>query len=298
MTKDYKLVALYFFIFECNITVLRELNQRNTNNCCPEFTDVEVLTVYLWGLIHYQGNKKAIYQFTKDYWHSWFPALPTYKCFNERVNKLMNSQRVLIELILERLLLEDSLFRNLCIDSMPIVTCKGVRSGKVAPDLCDKSFNSSKNMWYWGVKLHILGYLRANKLPLPDQIEISNASAHDIKIAKYMLNSKENCNISADKAYNDAEWHSDLLENQGVNLITPEKKEKNKELTQEQIANNKLKSAVRQPIESFFAWIQRKTGIQDAHLVRSEVGLKTHIWGRIAAVLCCELLDVLNYNLV
>ena len=46
-----------------------------------------------------------------------------------------------------------------------------------------------------------------------------------------------------------------------------------------------LVSRVRQPIESFFNWINEKTHIQNAQRVRSEQGLLVHIWGKFAAAL-------------
>lgn len=42
---------------------------------------------------------------------------------------------------------------------------------------------------------------------------------------------------------------------------------------------------VRQPIESFFNWIHQKTDIQQANKVRSEVGLKLHVFGKFAVAL-------------
>jgi hypothetical protein len=42
---------------------------------------------------------------------------------------------------------------------------------------------------------------------------------------------------------------------------------------------------VRQPIESFFAWVQEKTQVQLASKVRSEAGLLVHVFGKIAAAL-------------
>ncbi|GHT70148.1 hypothetical protein AGMMS50239_38090 [Bacteroidia bacterium] len=44
-------------------------------------------------------------------------------------------------------------------------------------------------------------------------------------------------------------------------------------------------SSVRQPIESFFNWLNEKTTIQRASKVRSTKGLLLHIFGKIAAAL-------------
>ena len=43
-------------------------------------------------------------------------------------------------------------------------------------------------------------------------------------------------------------------------------------------------SSVRQPIESFFNWLNEKTQIQKASKVRSSKGLLVHILGRIVIV--------------
>lgn len=42
---------------------------------------------------------------------------------------------------------------------------------------------------------------------------------------------------------------------------------------------------VRQPIESFFNWVNEKTGIQIASKVRSYQGLMVHVFGKLAAAL-------------
>jgi len=42
-------------------------------------------------------------------------------------------------------------------------------------------------------------------------------------------------------------------------------------------------SKVRQPVESFFNWLNEKTQIQNAQKVRSTEGLAIHIFGKIAA---------------
>jgi len=48
---------------------------------------------------------------------------------------------------------------------------------------------------------------------------------------------------------------------------------------------NKAVSSVRQPIESLFNWINELTQIQNASKVRSENGLKLHLYGKITVAL-------------
>ena|ERR1039457_3787649 len=49
---------------------------------------------------------------------------------------------------------------------------------------------------------------------------------------------------------------------------------------------SKAVSGIRQPIESFFNWLNEKTQIQNASKVRSSKGLMAHVWGKIAAAFC------------
>jgi hypothetical protein len=43
------------------------------------------------------------------------------------------------------------------VDSMPIVTCKGKnREGKVAKEITSKGYCSTKDMYYYGMKLHVV----------------------------------------------------------------------------------------------------------------------------------------------
>jgi hypothetical protein len=42
------------------------------------------------------------------------------------------------------------------LDWTPIVTCPGKRRSKVANELVDTIYYTTKNMWYYGLKLHFL----------------------------------------------------------------------------------------------------------------------------------------------
>ncbi len=53
------------------------------NNKNPEFTDQEILTIYLFCVYEQQRFKvKEIYNFTKNYLQDWFPKLKSYVAFN------------------------------------------------------------------------------------------------------------------------------------------------------------------------------------------------------------------------
>ena len=87
--KIYKLIAIYLYICELYEKELKYLCQRFSNNSEPDFTDQEVLTIYLYVMhIEQKLKLKQIHLFTKDYLLSWFPMLPSYEAFNMRINRL------------------------------------------------------------------------------------------------------------------------------------------------------------------------------------------------------------------
>jgi hypothetical protein len=99
-------------------------------------------------------------------------------------------------------------------------------------------------------------------------------------------------NIIADKAYADEKLNQKLINEHNSQIITPIKDKKGMSMALKQFdqAFNDLfstvVSSIRQPIESFFNWLQQVTNIQIASKVRSSNGLITHVYGKIAAALC------------
>ena len=59
-----------------------------SNNCEPEFTDEEAMTVYLFGIIQGHNKVKNIHQYAQQHLLSWFPKLPSYQAFDNRLNHL------------------------------------------------------------------------------------------------------------------------------------------------------------------------------------------------------------------
>ena len=104
---------------------------------------------------------------------------------------------------------------------------------------------------------------------------------------------QENQSIYADKAYRDKDLQQELETCNQVFLNTPHKKAKGQAnlLLFQQVDNTNL-SRIRQPIDALFAWLQEKTGIQQASKVRSVSGLYLHIWGKLAA--CLIIMFVFN----
>jgi hypothetical protein len=260
--------------------------QRLSNNFRPKFTDEECMTIYLFGIAEGKFELKAIYQFIKDYWADWFPALPSYQNFNRRVNLLADAFRALCTLLITERGINENVHTHL-LDSMPITVASSKRSSwaKAAKGLCDKGFCPTKGTWYYGVKLHVLGQKRYEALPNLCMAHIAPASLHDVTIAKeWLMDAVRNIDIFADKAYVDQAF-SERMALQNVNLFLCVRKKIGQEFLE--AADEVFSYAVsrtRQAIESFFNWIQQKTHIQSASKVRSDNGLIAFIFARLAAL--------------
>jgi hypothetical protein len=286
--KDDKLVRIYFYICD-KFEELQFYCERFSNNNKPEFTDQEIMTVYLYTM-HHEGHTKVkdIHRFASDYLMSWFPKLGSYQAFNNRLNRLGGAFTRLVEILLSDFQPEDCCPDQSLLDSMPIITCSGKRSSKVATEITDKGYCSTKGMYYYGLKLHLLGFRRIGKLPHPEQILFTPASVNDVTVFKEAWSGFENRTFWGDKIYFVNDLNEHMIKYHNSEILTPIKAVKGMEevIKQRIKASNDLFSTavsrVRQPIEAMFNWLIQKTDIQRASKVRSTKGLMIHAFGRLA----------------
>lgn len=282
MLKDIKLIELYCTVCHYYDTLLAAQVQRMSNNDRPVFNDAECLTIYLFGLSQSLFTVKAIYDFIKDFFPGWFPRLPSYQAFNHRVCFLSGAfQELCCLLISHRQPAPGAAF---LLDSLPVTVAQAKRSGKAkaASGLCAKGYCASQDRWYYGVKLHVLGQKVYHALPLMMMVEVTPADEHDLRAAREMLPFVHNITLFADKAYCDQRWSKEL-EKQGVRVYTPVKLEKGQMfLRSADRYFSELVSKARQAIESLFNWLNEKTHIQSASKIRSENGLISFIFARLA----------------
>ena len=131
---------------------------------------------------------------------------------------------------------------------------------KVAPGIATKNgYCATKKLHYYGVKLHTITSQQKGTLPIPICIGITDAGMHDRKAFEQILPALPSNMLEcyADKAYQ-VEANPVLLQGQ-VTLLTPVKKEKGQVfLDAADLWLSTAISQVRQPIESFFNWINEK----------------------------------------
>src|SRR3954449_5647512 len=173
------------------------------------------------------------------------------------------------------------------IDSLPIIVSRSNNyTACTAPQLCNKGYCASKNMYYYGARLHVSALVRPWQMPLPQVSWLTAAEDNDLTAARPWLEQLSNCKMYADKIHADQSMNERLQTKQNATVITPIKKQRGQQLRN--AAADLFSTAVsriRQPIESLFSWMIGKTQIQYAQRVRSEKGLLVHVWAKFAAML-------------
>ena len=148
-----KLIDLYVYI--CQQYDQKHLwfyTERMSNNDTPTFTDEEVLTISLFGIMQQHTQIKAIYTYTKDHLSDWFPHLPTYAGYIQRLNRLCVVFAPLIEQIQK-----DSPATDVSEHTYWIPCRHGTTAYRHVWPKNNWPTNASKKMWYYGTKLHIVG---------------------------------------------------------------------------------------------------------------------------------------------
>ena len=297
--KDWEkiLIGLYYLVCDLYEEDLKWYSQRYSNNTKwleLAFTDEEALTVYMFGLLRKRSQIKQIHTYAQDHLISWFPQLPSYQKFNERLNRLAPSlerlaNRLMLQIEFPAWLIKAQGLIDVAIDSMPIILAQASRadSAQVARCVANKGYCSTKKLYYHGLKLHHLGLCVPGTVPIPLSFELSRASAHDNRIFKDCLAYQyRDLRIYADKIYHDPTARKDLKKQYRIEMMNCLKKDHGqKHLWADQKLFNIMISQARQPIESFFNWLEQKTSIQMASKVRSCKGLFKHVFGRLAAAL-------------
>jgi len=261
-----QLIALYLFVCNQYRSELHAYCERFTNHADLTFSDEEVITLYLFGVTQRRKQVKEIYTYANQHLRDWFPNLPrTYVAFVQRLNRVAGAFAPMTEALLLNYPCQFEMRNNpLLIDSMPIILAhRGRRfKAKVAPEIAtNNGYCSTKKLHYYGVKLHVLAHRSSGQLPMPEYIGLTDAGMHDNKGFKQIAPTLQGNDVYGDKAYNDCFAAGE----KNFNLLTPVKKEKGQKFLD--VADQWLSTAVsrvRQPIESFFNWIEDKTGIQIA----------------------------------
>lgn len=287
MEWEMQLIQLYCDVCEQYQSHVWMSCERMSNNSHPDFTDEEVMTIYLFGIQRKRYSVKAIYDYTHDHLSDWFQTLPSYGGFVQRLNRLSGAFPALLAGFAPTWEGMPGVPLIFLLDSMPIILAQGRRrfTANVAGEVADCGYCATKQLHYYGLKLHLLGIRQPGTLPHPEYLELTSARPHDLTVLEAIYPYLWQGELYADKAYI-SEVLKLLLEQQEMRLQTPTKKAKGQETLRmfDKLWSSSV-SRVRQPIEAFFSWLEEKTGIQMASKVRSLNGLLVHVYGRLAAAM-------------
>ena len=245
------------------------------------FTDEEVITIYLFGIMDKRRQIKDIHRHAQRYWKDWFPQLPGYGAYVQRLNRIAECFLTLVERFCET---DDGTPMIGLIDSMPVCLARqGHRfKAKVAPELASPGYCSTKKLYYYGVKIHLIGDRQPGTMPNPRFIGLTPAGMSDGLALEQIASVLPYQEVYADKAYE----YLTQLSGLPFTVRTPIKKQKGQEhLDTADTQYSRAVSQIRQPVESIFNWIEEKTGIEIASKVRSYQGLLVHVFGRLAAAM-------------
>lgn len=283
-----QLISVYLLVCKEYEEKLSAYITRLSNHSNMNFLDEEVMSIYMFGIMSGHYKVKDIYDYTSRHLYEWFPTLPSYVGFVQRVNKISHLFEDLVDGLLNTLPVNLQQRLPELMDSMPIILAHRGRRFKacVAQEIATcNGYCATKKLHYYGVKLHMMGQYEKGSLPLPTRLGITDAGRGDIKVLDDIEHDlPKGLRVFADKAYQ--RGNQPITQKEQIILYTLVKKEKGQ--TMLDAADHLLSKAIsciRQPIESLFNWIEEKTKIQIASKVRSYEGLMVHIFGKLAAAL-------------
>ena len=202
--------------------------KRYSNYSQYALSDEEVATVFIFGILSGHTTIRNVHTYAQRHLMDWFPTLGGYEAFNYRLNRIAEGFTALCEYLVAQGQTITSAV-DWVVDSVPVILAGAPRSsrGKVANDMANKGFCSSKDLFFHGVKIHFIGKVRDSTIPFHCFFGVAPASENDNQMLKQIGNRLYNGRLFGDKAYCDTE-HEKLLQEQNIVLLTPIKKIKKK----------------------------------------------------------------------
>ena len=115
-----KLIELYCAIcHHSQDSRIAEKMQHGSNNKSAQFTDVELMTAYLWGAQQGLLTRKSIYNFIRTYHLGEFQKLPSYQAFCRRLNRLAEAFAALAEVLFEQKACQQRADARVCAGFLP-----------------------------------------------------------------------------------------------------------------------------------------------------------------------------------
>lgn len=160
----------------------------------PSLSDIELITIELFGEYQGHGNDKSIWRYIKQHCHNWFPALGSYKNFTKHCANLM----LVKEKILAQLSKPQEGDDFYIVDGVPLQICKFARAkrSKIFAGQASFGYCAAKKETFFGFKGHLVitddGQIRGFNL---------TEAACDERAALLDMNLKIQGHMPGDKGY-------------------------------------------------------------------------------------------------
>lgn len=131
----------------------------------PALSDVELITIELFGEYQGYGNDKSIWRYIQNHWLDWFPKLGSYKNFTKHCANLCWVK----ELILQSLT-KPKPGETYIVDGLPMPICKFARAKrcKLFQSVASFGYCAAQKQTYYGFEGHLIvttaGEIRAFSL--------------------------------------------------------------------------------------------------------------------------------------
>ena len=96
-----QLITLYEFICKQYREHLWVYCQRFSPHVDMSFSDEEVICIYLWGVMNKRFEITGIYEDAERHLHEWYPKLPSYGGYVQRLNRVAQVFMPLLETLCE-----------------------------------------------------------------------------------------------------------------------------------------------------------------------------------------------------
>lgn len=220
------------------------------NHQSEKMADEEVLTFAIVSAMFFYGSHEKSRNFLKDY--GYIPNILSKSQLNRRIHSFDESFWRQLLHCLSHSLVHFEKTDEYVIDSFPVSVCDTSRitRAKLFQGKEYHSYNSSKQRYFYGMKVHML--VTANK-GVPIEVIFTPGSEHDMRAFKrFSFDIPNQSKIYGDRAYNNYEFEDFLLEHAEIRLIAQRRKNTSRPLLAEL---RYIQSRMRKRIETVFSQI-------------------------------------------
>lgn len=212
--------------------------------------DTVIITCVLWGLMLGYNSQRATYRAVRTI--LFFTEFPS----RTRYTRLCASLAYAIKII--RFFFVKQKTKNVMtaiVDSFPSPFCKEIRNrrAKVLGSIAEIGYNSTKEMYYYGVKISAA----VTESGFPIAYVVSSPKIHDVQLLETLVNEAPIAHILGDKGYISGSIQEKIAR-KGVTVTTPLRKN----MKNADKINDTLLGKRRKKIETVFSSLER-LGIQD-----------------------------------